>query len=473
MLDIHGLPVELLVMLLIYLDYKGVSSFRRTCKGFNTITLAFFMEMFLTVRHCRLTPKGLKALLEISQHPEFRGHVRHIWIHHNGSGTQLPGINYPDFFRQLKTIFDGLPNLVGIGPVRQGSPPDRLLPPYLTPFSKRQLDDPGGAFGSPPVEGEESDPVEPTAFASTILMAAVDSGKELIHMSFDGPIAPELLNLSRSHWERLPNTFVALTDLIMTIHPLCNTFEESGRYLTWFLEAALNVERLDLTVPYEFEDSQSLDETIQAWRQILAARFRRLECLRLKNVVADTGAVASFIQPSVSTIINLDIDVTSTVEELVDATASWKQLIENALESAPRLQYARISFPCETLDESWARRDTITWAREKGLTVDTWWHEFDESLSQDFDSLSTNQDLVSDANSDVSMDSDMFDVNTTETMEDDNMTETTKEDPYTAIWRFISPVDVRYDAKAWVIQAEKNVSTSGRTHHRSCYTYED
>jgi hypothetical protein len=86
MTDSHipHLPNEILYEIAGYVDDEDLLNLRLSAKVFHAITAVRFAVTFFENRAYDISPKGLKALVKITQHPSFARYIRSVTIGHGG-----------------------------------------------------------------------------------------------------------------------------------------------------------------------------------------------------------------------------------------------------------------------------------------------------------------------------------------------------------------------------------------------------
>ncbi|KAH0359887.1 hypothetical protein KCU65_g9730, partial [Aureobasidium melanogenum] len=92
------LPNEILYEIAGYVDDEDIVNLRQSAKVFQFITADRFATAFFETRTHRLSPKGVNALLKITEHPVLVHHIRTVIIGHDGK--QRPA-KYHDLFEQI------------------------------------------------------------------------------------------------------------------------------------------------------------------------------------------------------------------------------------------------------------------------------------------------------------------------------------------------------------------------------------
>lgn len=80
---IPELPNEVLCSIAGFVDDAGIPNLRLAAKVFHYITAERFATVFFQDRAYELSPAGLKALVEITEHPVFAPHIRTVIIGHD------------------------------------------------------------------------------------------------------------------------------------------------------------------------------------------------------------------------------------------------------------------------------------------------------------------------------------------------------------------------------------------------------
>lgn len=106
------LPNEILYEIAGYVDDEDIINLRQSAKVFQSITADRFATTFFETRTHRLSQKGVKALVEITEHPVLVRHIRTIIIGHDGK--QRPA-KYHDFFEQIFQNLASVGNDISLG----------------------------------------------------------------------------------------------------------------------------------------------------------------------------------------------------------------------------------------------------------------------------------------------------------------------------------------------------------------------
>ncbi|KAH0004367.1 hypothetical protein KCU78_g13427, partial [Aureobasidium melanogenum] len=109
---IPHLPNEILYEIAGYVDDEDILNLRLSAKVFQYITIDRFATTFFEDRAYELSPKGLEALVKITEHSVFAPHIRTVIIGHGGkhSSAKYHGL-LDQAFRNLAT----LGNAISIG----------------------------------------------------------------------------------------------------------------------------------------------------------------------------------------------------------------------------------------------------------------------------------------------------------------------------------------------------------------------
>ena len=109
---IPHLPNEILYEIAGYVDDEDILNLRLSAKVFQSITADRFATTFFEDRVHRLSVKGVKALLEITQHPVLVRHIRTVIFGHDGK--QRPA-KYHHIFEQIFQNLATVGNDISLG----------------------------------------------------------------------------------------------------------------------------------------------------------------------------------------------------------------------------------------------------------------------------------------------------------------------------------------------------------------------
>lgn len=124
---IPHLPNEILYEIAGYVRDKDILNLRLSAKVFQHITSDRFATTFFETRVHRLSPKGVKALLKISEHPVLVRHIRTLIIGHDGK--QRPA-KYHDLFEQIFLNLATVGNDISLGLCRMYGSASYDFSPY-------------------------------------------------------------------------------------------------------------------------------------------------------------------------------------------------------------------------------------------------------------------------------------------------------------------------------------------------------
>ncbi|KAH0004812.1 hypothetical protein KCU78_g13212, partial [Aureobasidium melanogenum] len=109
---IPHLPNEILYEIAGYVDDEDILNLRLSAKVFQYVTADRFATTFFETREHRLSLKGVKSLLKITEHPVLVRHIRAVIIGHDGK--QRPA-KYHDLFEQIFQNLASVGNGISLG----------------------------------------------------------------------------------------------------------------------------------------------------------------------------------------------------------------------------------------------------------------------------------------------------------------------------------------------------------------------
>ncbi|KAI4723644.1 hypothetical protein E4T48_00291 [Aureobasidium sp. EXF-10727] len=109
---IAHLPNEILCEIAGYVNDEDLLSLRLSARVFQYITADSFATAFFKDRAYELSPKGLKALVKITEHPVFAPHIRTVIIGHGG---KCPSAKYHALLEEAFKNLAIIGNAISIG----------------------------------------------------------------------------------------------------------------------------------------------------------------------------------------------------------------------------------------------------------------------------------------------------------------------------------------------------------------------